>query len=239
MQKALGKKPDMKAIERAITSKDGPRRMKKLADVHAEMYGDGPSLLYGATFDECMKQYSSLLRQVEHLWDEACGFYRRKQYSLATFFSIVAIEEIGKLGRLWFDLLAWDRPLEPKSKDLGLLGRDHRKKHFMGVVGGAVINARLDRILGIKNIRQLLHDAESGKIERLRQSCLYIDIVAGVVRLPQEQIGEDTARFFTALSGELWAETLGHFPWDFKRMIGRVIEFELEAGFPRDDVARL
>ncbi len=239
MQKALGKKPDMKAIEGAIRSKDGPRRMKKLADAHSEMYGDGPSLLSGATFDECLKQYFSLIGQVEHLWDEACCFYRSKQYALATFFSILAIEEIGKLGGLWYDLLAWDRPPKPNNKDLGLLGRDHRKKHFMGVVAGAVINARLDRILGIKNIRRLLQDAESGKIERVRQSCLYIDVIDGTARLPQEQISEDTARFFTVLSGELWAEILGHFPWNFNRMITRVTEFELELGFPKDDVVRI
>jgi AbiV family abortive infection protein len=239
MEKALGKKPNMKAIESAIRSKDGPRRMKKLADAHAEMYGDGLSLLSGATFDECMKQYSSLIGQVEHLWDEACRFYRSKQYALATFFSILAIEEIGKLGRLWFDLLAWDRPLEAKNKGLGVLGRDHRMKHFTGVVAGAVINARLDRILGIKNIRRLLQDAESGKIEPLRQSCLYIDMVDGAVRLPEDQISEGTARFFTVLSGELWAEILGHFPWDFKRMITRVIEYELELGFRKEDVERI
>jgi AbiV family abortive infection protein len=72
-----------------------------------------------------LKQYSSLVGQVEHLWDESCRFYRSRQYALATFFSILAIEEIGKLGRLWSDLLAWDCPLEAKSKELGLLGRDH------------------------------------------------------------------------------------------------------------------
>ena len=41
------------------------------------------------------------------------------------------------------------------------------------------------------------------------------------------------------LSGELWAEILGHFPWDFKRMIARVTEFELELGFLKDDIARI
>ena len=57
-------------------------------------------------------------------------------------------------------------------KDLGQLGRDHRKKHFMGVISGAVINERLDRIVGEKRISALLQDADSGKIEGFRQSCL-------------------------------------------------------------------
>jgi hypothetical protein len=63
-------------------------------------------------------------------------------------------------------------------------------------------------------------------------------MVDGTVRLPEHQISEGAARFFTVLSGELWAEILGHFPWDFERMISRVIEFELEIGLRKEDVAR-
>ena len=38
-------------------------------------------------------------------------------------------------------------------KDLGQLGRDHRKKHFMGVISGALINERLDRAVSAANQR--------------------------------------------------------------------------------------
>ena len=48
--------------------------------------------------------------------------------------------------------------------------------------------------------------------------------------LPQERIAQEVARFYCVLAGELWAEVFGHFPWDFKLMQQKVIEFELAAG---------
>jgi len=82
-----------------------------------------------------------------------------------------------------------------------------------------------------------LQDVESGKLERIRQSCLYIDFRDDSAFLPEEVIDQDTARFFVVLAGELWAEILGHFPWDFERMIRKVSEFEVAVGFDPKDVA--
>ncbi len=103
--------------------------MEKLGAVRSEMLGDGPPLLSGKTFQECLDQHQRLIGYVEDLWTDACGHCHAGKFALCTFLSILAIEEIGKLGRLWFDLLAWDRPAESDKKDLGILGRDHRKKH--------------------------------------------------------------------------------------------------------------
>lgn len=103
--------------------------MEKLGAVRSEMLGDGPPLLSGKTFQECLDQHQRLIGYVEDLWTDACGHCHAGKFALCTFLSILAIEEIGKLGRLWFDLLAWDRPAESAKKDLGILGRDHRKKH--------------------------------------------------------------------------------------------------------------
>ena len=36
--------------------------------------------------------------------------------------------------------------------------------------------------------------------------------------------------FYTILAGELWADVLGHFPWDFERMLDKVIAFENSIG---------
>lgn len=217
-------------IARKISGRDGPRLFEKLGETQSELFGDGPSLISGKTFDECLSQYKALIAHVERLWADACRHYLEGHYPLAAFLAILAIEEVGKLGRLWTDLLAWDRPREVTRKDLGMLGRDHRKKHFIGVVSGALINARLDRILGEKRIKQLLQDVDSGKIEGFRQSCLYIDMVDGRIVLPLERIAQEDACFYCVLAGEIWAEVLGHFPWDFKFMQQKVIEFELAAG---------
>jgi AbiV family abortive infection protein len=230
-------KQDLQSIQVGVRSKDGHRLFAKRDAIHTEMFADGPSLLTGATFEDCLAQYRTLIDHVERLWGDACELYQRERFPLCTFISILTLEEIGKLGRLWWDLLGHDHPRSAtKSSPRGL--GDHRKKQFTAVVSGAVINARLDRILGIKRIKQLLEDVESGKLEKLRQACLYVGAIDGRVVTPAEVIDRETAKFFIVLSGELCAEILGHFPWDFERMIKRVTDFEIEIGFPATRVHR-
>jgi hypothetical protein len=79
-----------------------------------------------------------------------------------------------------------------------------------------------------------LQDVDSGKIESFRQSCLYIDMVDGKTVLPSDRVSMDDARFYVVLAGELWAEVLGHFPWDFEAMQAKVISFERSVGFDED-----
>jgi AbiV family abortive infection protein len=234
LKEHTGKKFDSEAMKRDVNSKDGIRLFDKLGKIQAETYGDGPPLITGKTFDECLGQYQGLTGYVEELWGRACDQFAQGNYPLATFFSILAIEEIGKLGRIWHDLMAWDRPLEEAKTDLGVLGKSHQKKHFLGVVPGSIINARLDRLIGKKTVKSILEDVESGKIEKLRQSCLYIDFKDGRPHLPGEQVSQDTARLFVTLAGELWMEILGHFPWDFHRMLEKVKEAELAVGLPEE-----
>ncbi len=225
---------DKDAINRDVKSKDGKRLFDKLGKIQAEVYGDGPALITGKDFNECLEQYQSLCGYVEELWDHACDHFAKTNYPLATFFSILAIEEIGKLGRIWHDLLGWDRPLEEAKPDLGVLSKSHQKKHFLGVIPGSIINARLDRLISKKTVKSVLEDVESGKIEKLRQSCLYIDFKDGRPCLPSSQIYQNTARLFVTLSGELWIEILGHFPWDFDRMLEKVKKVELAIGLPEE-----
>jgi hypothetical protein len=124
------------------------------------------------------------------------------------------------------------------SSDGSTVERDHRRKHFIGVVSGALINSRLDRILGKDVVKKLLHEAESDEFEKTRQACLYIDIRNGVPVTPAEQISEGRARTLVILAGELMAEVLGHFPWEFERMLDAVMTFEEEIGLPPKKVAR-
>jgi hypothetical protein len=107
---------------------------------------------------------------------------------------------------------------------------------FLGLIPGTVINESLDRILGAKEIKRVLEDAESGQLERLRQSCLYVDVIGGKTVLPEDVITEMQARFLTVLAGEMWAEVLGHFPWEFEKMIAKVTAYEIKIGFPDEAV---
>lgn len=234
IKEKFGDKYDPNKVNRDLKFKDGVRLFEKLGKFQSEAYGDGPSLITGKTFGECLSQYQTLCGYVEELWTRACEYFTQEKYPMATFFSILAIEEIGKLGRIWDDLMAWDQDVDKKKVDVGVLSKSHQKKHFLGVIPGSIINARLDRLIGQKTVKSILEDVESGRIEKLRQSCLYIDFKDGRAQLPDEQVDQETARIFVTLSGELWMEILGHFPWDFYRMLERVKEAELKIGLPEE-----
>jgi len=231
-----GREPDDLSIHQELSRKDAMRRFPKLQKELARARDEQPSLLNGADWDECLAQYKRLISHVEKLWDDACKLYRADTYPIAAFLSILVIEEIGKLANLWADLVAYDAPYRTTQ---GMpIDRDHRRKHFIGVVSGALINARLDRVLGKETIRKVLHEAESDELERTRQACLYIDVVGGQPTTPAERISDSRARVLVVLAGELMAEVLGHFPWEFERMLNNVISFERAIGFPERKIRR-
>lgn len=236
LEKELGGKRSLHSINQDIQRKDGVRRFTGMVEIWSESYKESPSLLTGKDFDECLQQYLGLLEHTETIFDDACTLYHQGHFPLCTFISILLIEEVGKLSRLWMDLLNYDTPAESSNEYIGMIGRSHRKKHILGVMAGAIINSRLDRILGHKRINRLLQDTESGKLESLRQACLYVDMVDGVAVTPKQRIDEATARFYVTLAGELWAEILGHFPWEFEKMLGKVVKFELSIGYPEEIV---
>ena len=100
----------------------------------------------------------------------------------------------------------------------------------MAVCQGALVNSRLDRLLGIDYIRNFLRNAELGKIEELRQACLYTPI--GRTEFPAASaISKDEANRLCVLSGEIMADVLGNFPWEFERMMSEVSDFEKLIGY--------
>lgn len=228
--------PDQNSIANQLARKDGTRRFEKLMLQRNEAFAGRGSLLSGSDFDTCLMQYKALISYVERLWASAAQEYKLNNFPIAAFLSILVIEEIGKLGHLYLDLLNYDLPKRPAS--VITVERDHRRKHFIGVISGALINSRLDRILGKHVVKKFLHEAESDELEITRQKCLYIDVKDGIAIIPDEQIGEDRARVLVVAAGELMAEVLGHFPWEFERMLGAVMQFEREIGFSEDKIAQ-
>ena len=69
-------------------------------------------------------------------------------------------------------------------------------------------------------------------------SCLYIDVQDGRAVIPSEVIDAERGRVFIVLAGELMAEVLGHFPWEFERMMDNVIAFERGIGMPEKKIGR-
>ncbi len=233
---ASGYKPDNDAISEELARRDGARRMIRLNEITSEAFRTNRSLLTGETFDECLNQYKRLIEHVEKTWSGACGLFLNGNHPLAAFTAILVIEEVGKLSRLKDDLMHYDSAIERPNGEPVM--RDHRKKHFIGVMSGAVINSRLDRILGKGVIRKILNQAENNELERIRQNCLYIDIINGKAVSPHEVVDVDLARTLCILAGELMAETLGFFPWEFERMIEEVSKFEIAVGIPEEKLKR-
>jgi hypothetical protein len=55
--------------------------------------------------------------------------------------------------------------------------------------------------------------------------------------VPSARISQERACDLTVLAGELMAEVLGHFPWEFERMMESVVEFERSIGLSEQKVA--
>jgi AbiV family abortive infection protein len=231
----IGEAYDPKKFSKPIDEKGGQISFAKLVEELNRNQAERSSLLAPGTFQECLDQFKRLIGHVEKLWEDACAHYRAGNFPMATFLAILAIEEIGKLVGIFEDLLRWDVPRPLNRPKLSPADRDHRRKHFVGVVSGALVNARLDRILGIARLKQCIDDAESGKLETLRQSCLYTDVVNGRMTTPDELVTQDTARFYCVLAGELWMETLGFFPWEFVEMRDKVSAFEENIGITNSE----
>jgi len=226
--------PNDSTIESELARKDGVRRFSKLLGERAQAFNDRPSLLSGATFEECLEQYKALIAHVEKMWTEACHLYGVGNYPLAAFISILVIEETGKLSRLPQDLMFYDAP-RPTASDVPV-DKSHRRKHFIAVMSGALINARLNRVLGKGVVRKVLHLAESDGLEKIRQNCLYIDVRNGRAVIPNETIDAEQARVLTVLAGEIMMEVLGYFPWEFQRMRDSVVAFERSIGMPEAEM---
>ncbi|OBP74352.1 hypothetical protein BAE39_18595 [Mesorhizobium loti] len=228
--------PDNGDIYKELARKDGARRFPRLLAERADAFNTQASLLTANTFPERLEQYGVLIAYVEKLWTDACELFHRGNFPMAAFMSILVIEEVGKLTRLAEELIYLDAPL-PIARH-PVVEKSHRKKHFISVMSGALVNARLERILGKNTVRRVLHEAESDELEKTRQQCLYVDMAEGRAVTPTERIGEPRARELTILAGELMAEILGHFPWEFERMMLNIVAYERQLGLPENKIER-
>lgn len=223
-------------IKKRFSLEDAERHYSRLTSERFEAFAHHASLLTGGTFDTCASQYKALIGHVEAQWRAASELCLSGNFPLAAFVSILVIEEIGKLTHLGEDLIWFDAG-ERRGRGSGV-ARDHRRKQLIGVLSGALVNARVDRVLGLDVVRRILGEAENNVLERTRQSCLYIDIRSGGPVLPEEVVSEERARELTVLAGELMAEVLGYFPWEFDRMLDSVVRFEVALGMPESKVSR-
>jgi AbiV family abortive infection protein len=219
----------------ALRAKDGVRRFKLSVAMLARLLEQGPVLLRGSQAQrtaDWVRCASSVLA----LWLTAVGAWQSGSPSVAAALSITCLEETGKLAVERLRLHGVEAITAPADVDIHptrrrrrLLFRDHLAKHVLAAMSGALINARLDRVLGTEFVTRFLDDAEAGKLEGFRQDCLYLDWQDGALHVPAESITSEQAAPYVALSGEVLAEIQPE-PGAWSRVLERVKEFEQSAG---------
>jgi hypothetical protein len=98
-------------------------------------------------------------------------------------------------------------------------------------MSACLINERVDRILGIDFIIEMIElSEEKNRFMKLRNSSVYIDYKNGKTLIPNKAIDEELSKKLCVLSGEIMAETVGFFVWHWKDLLKEVNDFEHEVG---------
>ncbi len=213
-------------MEESLNKKDAFRLFKE----HCKLIGIGkpPRILKGPTFDDAYSQSLKYIGYIEECWGHASELFLSKKYSFSIFFSILTLEETGKLCPLRFELISFSKGTPDDYCEVNR--RDwfykHRSKHLMAACQGALVNSRLDHILGVDRVAKFIKDAEHGKIEEIRQACLYLSCDRDETKIPSQLFLAEDAMFFAVLSGEVMAEVLGVDPNLWEKLLRKVSSFE-------------
>lgn len=209
-------------------------------DTQNELIRSGACLLTGDSHKEDYEQFQTLVNHVEDLWDAACVLFKSERFPHALFLALAALEETGKIGVTRFQMVlrqvAREAGHQVKTTDevkrRGNPFFSHTRKDLLAAGAGAIVNNRLDRILGRGRVIQFLEDVQSGDVEHLRQSALYADLGPEGPIIPKDVISGEKARFYVILAGELMAEVLGFVPDEWERLLQKIQAFEEEIGHP-------
>lgn len=186
-----------------------------------------PKILNGDTFEERVDSYEMLVAHVKNTWIKSKKLYLDGDYVLSVFLSILVIEETAKMNFAWQDLFKKENNNDVKLNDFFI---NHKNKLFIGIMSACLINERVDRILGIEFIEEMLKLSEENGFMSLRNSAVYIDYVNGKTVIPNEAIDEELSKKLCVLSGEIMAETVGYFVWHWDDLLKEVNDFEIEVG---------
>lgn len=222
------------AVERNLVEKDVAGRFKAFVDRLNEILHGEESVISGETFEERVEQFVNLVDHVRALWRDAVTMYERGRFGTATFLAIACMEEVGKAGVARYELSVEsaspdDSEAVPKRRRSSL--RSHPQKHTLVAAQGALVNSRLDRLVGFETVRRFIEDVEAGETEKLRQACLYADNDGTRLLLPDDRIREQEARLYVVVAGELLAEVAGFVPSTWQSLLSEVDEFEVAHGY--------
>jgi len=187
-------------------------RMKYHSIELGKLLKNGFTVLTG-TPEEMLKQLEAYVKHAEGIWENAVIMFQRPSFSTACFLSIVCIEECSKISfgefQFYNRIFHGESSTESKPHGKNPLSQ-HNKKHFIAACSGALVNTRMDDILGVDKVVEFIEDCESGKLEKIRQMCLYADVNrGGTILIPAEIITKEQAAFYITLAGELLSQIEG------------------------------
>ena len=237
IQQIEKQKKRKKEIVETLVQKNAATRFQRYHGELSAFLSSGFRVVTGPTQEEMIRQLLHIIKYTEGLWNDATLLFRKKRYATACFLSIVCIEECAKVN--FADFQIEFSFVNPKTSSVNLRKRSaltsHEMKHFLAACAGALVNSRMDNILGTERVASFISDCEEGKLEKLRQSCLYSDIDQSghTVLLPTEQITREQALFYTCLAGELLAQVAGIDYSIGGGLLDKVDKFEKENGIKK------
>jgi len=206
---ALQADPTM--VDRALEWQRRGRVLERFGaglDQQLAIMADGKSLIHASNASDGVSEWRRLNGHVEGLWKASVASFDAVP-AVATFLAITTMEEVAKLSVARFAVFLLEvgmRPLaQPTSRRRSGFFR-HSTKHLVAATAGALVNARMRRLYGTKEVETFLADAETGGLVVLREQCLYADSDGKRLRLPEGEITPAVAAWYVAVAGELLAE---------------------------------
>lgn len=208
------------AEKHALSRRSGvDNRVSALAD---------PGLIAGAP-EERIGQWLELFASTEHSWDAAAQLWRGGFSAPATALAVSTLEETAKLAVERFRV-AGQRLNASRAQRRRRPRYDHRTKHLIVAMQGALTNDRIDRHLGLIHVNDFLGLVERGELEDLRRSCLHAEPGTAGPSIPRNAVGRERSAWIVALAGEVLAEIQFELE-ERERFLAKVDAFEQAAGY--------
>jgi AbiV family abortive infection protein len=171
-------------------------------------------------------RFSQRARQhLEKYWRLSRQFYEQGDHSLAAFFGITLMEEVGKVVILGNYQLGSD--LDQKSF------YNHRKKYMYAVYSTILVNSRVTRIYGDQE-KKFARWFRRGKLFSIRNNSLYLDFKHDNLRVPEDTVSKEDAFLLVCVAGEVYGEIQGLLTGagldEWKRIINEIDAFRQRNG---------
>jgi hypothetical protein len=121
-----------------LRESDGIPRFELMVTQMGELGPVTARLISAQSFDDALVQYQKCNEHALKCWQQAATNFLSGNPHFASFFSILTLEEVGKLSLSWFALVAHLAGKPSTRGKLGATYKSHPKKQFISVIKGAL-----------------------------------------------------------------------------------------------------